>query len=208
MRRVVVGGSTGSGKSTFARALAARLGAPVIELDALRHGPSWTITPDALFRERLDPLTATDTWVVDGNYSSFRDLTWGRADTLVWLDYSLARVLWRLFRRTNRRIFRREVLWNGNRERFANAYLSADSLYVWVFRSYWRRRRTWPALLAGPDLGHLQVHRFRHPGDAERWLAGVAGVVAPATGGPASAADGADPGSLHVDRGQARRRRG
>ena len=173
MRRVVVGGSTGSGKSTFARALATRLRAAVIELDQLRHGPNWTVTPDALFRERLDPLTAAATWVVDGNYSSFRDLTWGRADTLVWLDYSLVRVLWRLFRRTNRRIFKREVLWNGNRELFANAYLSGDSLYVWVLRSFWQRRRTWPRLLAEPGLRHLTVHRFRSPRDAERWLAGV-----------------------------------
>lgn len=171
MRRVVVGGSTGSGKSTFARALAARLDAPVIELDQLRHGPGWTLTPDALFRERLDPLTAAETWVVDGNYSSFRDLTWGRADTVVWLDYPLRTIYRRLFLRTNHRIFRREVLWNGNRERFANAYLSGDSLYLWVLRSYWKRRRAWPAILA--TYRDLRVHRFRTPAEAERWLRSI-----------------------------------
>jgi len=148
MRRVVVGGSTASGKSTFARALAARMNVPVIELDALRHGPNWTETPDDEFRARIDPLTAREGWVVDGNYGIAMDLTWGRADTLVWLDFSLRLVLWRLFLRTNRRILRREVLWNGNRERFANAYLSPHSLYVWVFRSFWRRRRNWPRWLA------------------------------------------------------------
>jgi len=173
MRRVVIGGSTSSGKSTFARDLAARLRAPVIELDQIRHGPNWTMTPDAVFRERLDPLTAAEVWVVDGNYSSFRDLTWGRADTVVWLDYSLPLVLWRLFQRTNRRIIRREVLWNGNRERFANAYLSSDSLYLWVFRSYWKRRRAWPGLFADPAYRHLAVHRFRTPREAQRWLRAV-----------------------------------
>jgi adenylate kinase family enzyme len=175
MRRVVVGGSTSSGKSTFARDLAARLGAPVIELDEIRHGPNWTETPEALFRERLDPLTAADTWVVDGNYSFARDLTWDRADTFVWLDYPLPLLLWRLIWRTNRRILRREVLWNGNRERFVNAYVSTNSLYLWVFRSYWKRRRNWPRLFAEPAYRHLAVHRFRAPGEAERWLRSVDG---------------------------------
>ena len=169
----MVGGSTSTGKSTFARALAARIGAPAIELDEIRHGPNWTETPDALFRELLDPLTSAETWVVDGNYSFARDLTWARADTFVWLDYPLPLILWRLFRRTNRRLLRREVLWNGNRERFANAYLSTDSLYVWVFRRFWLRRRNWPKLLAEPQHAHLRVHRFQTPGDAQRWLESV-----------------------------------
>lgn len=173
MRRVVVGGSTSSGKSTFSRELAARMQAPLIELDEIRHGPNWTETPNARFRELLDPRTAQGTWVVDGNYAFARDLTWGRADTLVWLDYSLPLLLWRLFRRTNRRILRREVLWNGNRERFANAYFSTDSLYLWVLRSYWKRRRNWPRQLAEPAYRHLVVHRFRTPGEAAGWLAGI-----------------------------------
>ena len=184
MRRVVVGGSTASGKTTFARELAYRVGVPAIELDAIRHGPNWTETPDPIFRERVAAATAGDAWVVDGNYSFVRDLTWGRADTLVWLDYPLWLVLWRLFWRTNRRIIQRERLWNDNRERFSNAYLSKDSLYVWVFRSYWRRRRMWPRFLAEPMHAGLVVHRFRSPADATRWLRSVrADSGAPVRGG-------------------------
>jgi adenylate kinase family enzyme len=169
MRRVVVGGSTGSGKSTFARALAQRMHVPVIELDALRHGPGWTETPDDRFRELIGAQTSAGAWVVDGNYSVIMDVTWGRADTLVWLDYPLRLVMWRLFFRTNRRILRRVVLWNGNRETFANVYLSRDSLYLWLFRSYWRRRRDWPRRLA-ERYAHLEVHRFATPAEADRWL--------------------------------------
>jgi adenylate kinase family enzyme len=170
MRRVVVGGSTGSGKSTFARALAARMNVPVIELDAIAHGPNWTLTADDRFIELVAARTTPDAWVVDGNYSIIRDVTWGRADTLVWLDFSLPLIIWRLFLRTNRRIFSREVLWNGNRERFANAYLSRESLYIWVLRTFWRRRRTWPAILTRPEYRHLTVHRFRTQTEADRWL--------------------------------------
>jgi adenylate kinase family enzyme len=173
MRRVVVGGSTASGKSTFARELAQRLRAPLIDLDELHWGPQWTETPADVFRARVDDATRGAAWVVDGNYSVTRDLTWDRADTLVWLDYSFGVVLWRLIRRTNRRIRSRELLWNGNRERFAAAYLSVDSLYIWLLRSFWRRRRTWPQLLALPQYAGLVVHRFRTPGEARRWLDSV-----------------------------------
>lgn len=185
MRRVVVGGSTGAGKSTFARALAARLGLPVIELDALRHGPGWSETPDDEFRARVVAATAGAAWVVDGNYSVIRAVTWGRADTLVWLDYPLPTVAWRLFRRTNRRIFRREALWNGNRERFRTAYLSRDSLYLWLLRSYWKRRRTWPAVLAEPAHRHLTVVRLADPRAAAAWLAAL-----PSPAPPTERADG------------------
>lgn len=171
MRRVVVGGSTGAGKTTFARELARRMRVPVIELDALHWGPQWTEAPLPVFRERVAAAVAADAWVVDGNYSVSRDLTWGRADTLVWLDYSFPVIAWRLFRRTNRRIRSGEELWNGNRERFRGAYLSKESLYVWLLRSYWARRRNWPAALAGPQGRHLEVLRFRSPRAAAAWLA-------------------------------------
>ncbi|MDP9320982.1 MAG: adenylate kinase [Chloroflexota bacterium] len=176
MRRVVVGGGTNAGKTTFSRAIAKRMGVPVIELDSLFHGPNWTPTPTGVFRQRILDATSGDAWVIDGNYSAIRDVTWGRADTFIWLDPSAPLVLGRLFKRTNQRIRSREELWNGNRESFRNAYLSLDSLYLWVFRSHWTRRRTWPDILAQPEYRHLVVHRFRTPDEAERWLKGVVSV--------------------------------
>ena len=167
----MVGGGSGAGKTTIARALAVRMGVPVIELDSLFHGPNWTPTPTEVFRQRILAATSDDAWVIDGNYSVVRDVTWGRADTLIWLDPSITTLLRRVFLRTNRRIQRREELWNGNRETFRNAYLSLDSLYVWILRSHWRRRRTWPRILAQPAYRHLDVHRLRTPGEAARWLA-------------------------------------
>jgi adenylate kinase family enzyme len=170
MHRVVVGGGSCAGKTTFSRMLAARMGVPVIELDSLFHGPNWTPTPREVFRERVLAATRGDSWVIDGNYSPIRDVTWGRADTFIWLDPSAPVVLWRLFKRTNARIRSGEELWNGNRETFRNAYLSRDSLYLWVFRSHWKRRREWPRVLAQPEYRHLLVHRFHTSQEAERWL--------------------------------------
>ena len=175
MRRVVVGGGSGSGKTTFARELAQRMGVPVVELDSLFHGPNWTPTPLDVFRERIVAATPGEEWVIDGNYSAIRDATWGRADTFIWLDMPAALVLWRVFTRTNRRIRSREELWNGNRETFRNAYLSLDSLYLWVLRSQWKRRRNWPKVLAQPEYRHLRVHRFTTPEAATRWLRSIGG---------------------------------
>lgn len=173
MRRVVVGGETSAGKTTFARALAARLDVPVIELDAVFWGPGWTKPDPETFRARVAERVAGDAWVIDGNYSATRDLVWARADTFIWLDPPFRVLLWRLFKRTNRRIRSREELWNGNRERFRTAYLSRESLYVWLVRAYRRHHRQWTSALARPEAAHLTVHRFRRAADAARWLDSV-----------------------------------
>nr|MBF6590244.1 hypothetical protein [Ktedonobacterales bacterium] len=98
-QRIAVLGTSGSGKTTLAAALAHRLAVPHVELDALHWGPDWTPTPTAVLRERVAAALHGDGWVVDGNYSALRDTIWSRADTLVWLDYSLPLVLARLTRR-------------------------------------------------------------------------------------------------------------
>ena len=177
MRRVVIGGETSAGKTTFSRALARRLAVPVIELDALFWGPNWTKPAPEEFRSRVAEQVAGEVWVVDGNYSATRDIVWTRADTFIWLDPPFRVLLWRLFLRTNRRIRSREELWSGsgNRERFTNAYLSKDSLYVWLARAYRRHQRAWPRALAQAEYAHLRVHRFRSSGEADRWLCSIEG---------------------------------
>ena len=115
--RILVVGVTGSGKTTVARHLAGLFHIPHIELDALYWEPSWTSAPPEEFRRRISAATVCGAWVVDGNYSVSHDITWTKATMLVWLDYSLPLIMWRLWWRVLRRALRREVLWNGNRER-------------------------------------------------------------------------------------------
>jgi adenylate kinase family enzyme len=172
-RRVSVVGSTGSGKTTFAAALASRLAVPHVELDALHHGPNWTEVPDELFRVRTAELLAGDGWVADGNYSAVRDIVWARAELVVWLDYPLPLIMYRLTWRTVRRLARREELWNGNRERLSTHLFTRDSLFWWAVTTYRRRRRSFAALRASPRWPHLRWLTFRSPGDADAWLAAV-----------------------------------
>lgn len=140
MDRIVVIGATGSGKSTLAAALAAKLHLPFTDLDDLYWQPGWVETPPADFRAAVDNVTAQSRWIIAGNYSAVRDLTWGRADTLIWLDYSLPRILWQLLRRSAYRVFDRTLICNGNRESLSKLF-SRDSIILWLFTSYATRRR-------------------------------------------------------------------
>jgi adenylate kinase family enzyme len=164
-------GTTCSGKSTLARALADRLGLPYIELDALYWGPGWS-QPDAEdFRGRVEPFVRADAWVVDGNYSSkLGDLVLQRADTLVWLDLPLARILWRVWKRTIGRIVSQAELWSGNRETWRNAFFMRDSLFLWAVKTHRRFRRRLPVRLARDEYAHIRLVRLRSPREIRRWL--------------------------------------
>lgn len=173
MKRIAVVGTTGSGKTTLARRTARALDAPHVELDALQWGPDWTPAETTAFRDDVAVALAGDRWVVDGNYSAVRDIVWSRADTLVWLDYSAGTVLWRLLTRTLRRGLRQEELWNGNRERLWTNFLSRDSIFLWMFKTHWKRRRTYAALLAAREHAHLHAIRLFAPREADTWLAEI-----------------------------------
>lgn len=173
MRRIAVVGTTGSGKTTLARWLSERLGIPHIELDAINWGPNWTEIPVQTFRERVAQVLSGEAWVVDGNYSKVRDVVWRRLDTIVWLDYSLPRILWQLARRTFRRTLTREELWSGNRERLRTALFSRDSLLLWALQTYRKRRRAYPALFKKPEYAHLTIVRLRSPRAAQAWLSSL-----------------------------------
>jgi adenylate kinase family enzyme len=172
-QRIVVVGVTGSGKTTLASQLATRQRLAHVELDAHHWDANWTPAPPDVFRERVSQALSSDRWVVDGNYHVVRDIIWPRADTIIWLDYPLALILWRLWWRTIWRITRHPELWNGNRETWRGTFFSRDSLFIWALKSHKRRRREYPALFIMPEHAHLVVARFRSPRTTRQWLASL-----------------------------------
>jgi adenylate kinase family enzyme len=170
MNRIAVVGATGSGKTILASKIAQRLSIPHIETDAIYWGPNWTPIPLEEFRKRMVTVSQGHQWVIDGNYSKVRDLVWGRAETLVWLDYPLLLVFWRLLKRSFPRVFTSVELWNGNHETFRGMFLSKESLFVWLFQSYRHQKRTYPALVTEPMFSHLTFVRLKSPRKADEWL--------------------------------------
>ena len=153
--RIVVVGTSGSGKTTFARQLAGLLNRPHIELDALHWGPNWTVRAD--FHELVSVAIRADEWVVDGNYRIVRDEVWRRATAIVWLNYPFRVVFYRALARTVRRVVSRELLYAGNRESFRGAFLERDGIPWWVLRTYQSRRREYRMLLSQPCFRHLEL---------------------------------------------------
>jgi len=141
MRRVVVFGTTGSGKSWLAERLAARHGLRLIELDALFWGKDWQPAPLELFRYRVEGEIRDGDWIVVGNYGQVRDLTWRAADTLVWLDLPFPLVIWRLFRRTMRRSLTKEDLWGtGNTESLVRSLFTRQSILLYAMKTHRKNR--------------------------------------------------------------------
>jgi adenylate kinase family enzyme len=132
-RRIMVCGVSGSGKTTLSRRIAADLGVPAIELDALFHLPGWQETPRDEFRAKVTAAldAAPDGWVTDGNYTVVRDIILARADTVVWLRPPWIVSFSRLLKRTVTRAWRKEELWNTNRESFRLSFTSRNSILLW-----------------------------------------------------------------------------
>jgi adenylate kinase family enzyme len=171
MRRIAIIGTTGSGKSVLAERLGRALSLPAVELDALFWMPDWQPAMIELFRHRVDAATSADSWIIAGIYGQVRDLVWGRADTLIWLDFPLHLVLWRLMRRTIRRIVTREDLWStGNQESLRRTFFSRHSILLWALKTHRRNRERFRADVDSGKYGELDVHRFRSPGELRRWL--------------------------------------
>jgi adenylate kinase family enzyme len=102
VRRVLVIGAGGSGKSFVSQALGQKLGLPVVHLDREYWGPGWVETPRAEWERRVRELCAADEWVLDGNYDKSLPLRLERAESVVFLDVptltALAGVLQRYVR--------------------------------------------------------------------------------------------------------------
>jgi len=171
-KRIVIVGTTSSGKSTLAEQLANKFDYDFIELDALHWEPNWQEAPLEVFLKRVDKATNSPGWVVAGNYHSVRDIVWQKAEFIIWLDYPLAIVFWQLTWRTFKRWWTQELLWGTNRENLWTHFKlwSEESLFHWLFKTYWRRKREYPLLFSLPEHHHLEIIRFKHPQETETWL--------------------------------------
>lgn len=167
MRRVAVVGSPGTGKTTFSRKLAELAGLPLIHLDFYYHDKTHNYENDRdAWIKRVEELTAGSTWVIDGNYRSTFQLRFGRADTIIFLDYPR----WRAIKGIYRRRFQyrnklRDDMPEGWRENISPGFF----MFVWRFN---RKYRT-DIVTALNDDHSKKVVVFRSPKDANKYLSSL-----------------------------------
>ncbi len=97
--KILVIGCGGSGKTTFARRLAACTGLPLIHLDALFWRPGWDPTPPAQWHSQVEEPVRRAAWIMDGNYGGTLDIRLAACDAVVFLDIPRLVCLWRVLRR-------------------------------------------------------------------------------------------------------------
>jgi len=161
VRRINVVGTSGSGKTTFARRISKELGLPFLESDAIYHQPNWEPLDTDDFRRIVQEFTAQEAWIVDGNYSIARDITWGRADTVIFLDLARWAVMAQIIPRTLRRAARKEELWNGNRETFKYLLTRTDeNVLWWAWKTHAKNRERYKAAFSDPKWSHIEFVRL------------------------------------------------
>lgn len=100
MKRVLIIGSCGAGKSTFARRLGEKTGLQVIHLDRLYWKPNWIETTDkTVWKAVVQKALAGDAWIIDGNYSGTLELRLEKCDTVIFLDMPRALCVYRILKR-------------------------------------------------------------------------------------------------------------
>lgn len=131
MKKVLVIGSCGAGKSTFSKRLHKITGLKLIHLDTVYWKPNWEMSPKEEWSSKVEQLVNGDNWIIDGNYGGTMELRMKHADTVIWLDLPRLLCTYRILKRTVQyRNKTRSDMAEGCKERFDWEFTK----YVWNFR--------------------------------------------------------------------------
>ena len=179
--KINVVGTSGVGKSTLAKRLAALFSVPYIEMDTLYWRSGWQgVSDETLFAGLAQAIAGPD-WVLDGNYNRSRPVKWREVDLVVWVDYSF----WRTFRqavtRATVRAWRQQELWpgTGNRESFRRSFFSRDSIILWTLKTWRLNRQRYLQDMADPAWAHIRFVRLRNQRETEAFIAQLSAEFTP-----------------------------
>ncbi len=166
-KKILVYGVTGSGKSTLAARIGQQLNLPYHSVDDLTWELGWVEVPKNVQRERIAAICAGDAWVIDSAYRSWLDIPLAHVDLIVGLDFSRWTSLSRLVRRSVHRVIDKTPICGGNVESL-RLLIARDSIIVWHFKSFAKKRATMRAWHADPNGPTIRL--FRSPAEVEAWL--------------------------------------
>lgn len=165
-KRVVILGTSSSGKTTLAKKIAEEQGIQRIELDQLYWQPNWVPTPMPEFLQKIEKeLNSYESWVICGNYNVAKNLTLPRATHIIWLNYPLRINLWRGFKRSVKRIIRNENSFEGCKESFTLTFLSKKSILLWIWQTHKSRREVFSKLLTPQNFKQAAIMIVRNEND-------------------------------------------
>lgn len=175
-------GFTGSGKTTFSRALSEVVDSPHIELDRIYWKANWERPSHDEFVHNLSKsITGVEPsfgWIADGSHEESREYIWTRCDVIIWLDYSKKIILSRYIKRFLSNYFTSRTLWGLNKESFYRSFLNKNtSIVKKLLEDYADTRAlifedlkqyTFRKRKNGKD--EVKIIRFTSPERAEEWL--------------------------------------
>jgi len=149
MKRVVILGRGAAGKSTLATRLGEIAGLPVIELDKVFWQPGLLATPHSQWVEIQQRLVEQDRWIMDGDLGPYDavEVRLRAADTIILLDFSLLRCVWRACRRSYER----------------------TDFWLWLV-TYRRKSRPILTEAIAKHAPQARVHILRNPGAVRQFL--------------------------------------
>lgn len=165
--KIAVAGVAGTGKSTLCRAISAHKTLPYTEIDSLFHGENWTKRES--FEADVDAILARPHWVTEYQYGYAKPLIASQAHVIIWLDLPVHTAMKQLISRTWLRWWRKETLWNGNREPGPTTWVQRnDENMIWWGWSNRNALRDLDRQLAGSQATLIRLTSSR---EVQSWRA-------------------------------------
>ncbi len=176
MKRINVVGTSASGKTTFSKAIAEKLGLQHIELDDLFWQDNWQQSADEVFLAKLaSQINQTTTgYVIDGNYSRSIPVKWREIDVVIWLDIPFHVNMWQSLKRAIKRAVTGRTLWpsSNNTESFGRM-LSRDSIIWWMIKTHQKNRKKYLSMMEDPQYQHIRWIHLKSSRQAQQFLAAL-----------------------------------
>jgi len=141
-RKIIITGSSCTGKTTLGQSMSRKFDIPQIDLDDIHFLPNWISKSSEAFISDVQAATSgKDEWIVSGSYQTkLKDNLWRQANIIIWLDLPLRTILGRYFRRTYRRVVYKEKCCGENYETLGHV-LFKDNMLLHIFRTYWVKKK-------------------------------------------------------------------
>ena len=131
MKKIVIVGCAGCGKSTLAKILGQNLNIPVLHLDTIYWKANWQVEDKNIFLEKQLKMLENDSWIIDGNYRDTLDLRLKDCDTIIFLDYPRRTAIYGIYKRYFQyRNKQRDTIAEGCREKIDRSFFN----WVWNFK--------------------------------------------------------------------------